>query len=327
MNIDICDRLSIEKPILQAGMAEISRAELASAVTKAGGLGTIGLTNPSRFEADILETKESTSDGTFAANLLMPFVQQAHVDICLRQRVPVVTVFFGIDSAMIAKLKSAGTKVLIQIGTVEGAQEADQAGADGLIVQGFEAGGHIHGNERLDEIVPLIRSQFPNLPLIAAGGIWNQESAASCYDLGANGVSCGTRFLLSEESYAHSAYKQRLLEANKTVVTRLFGVGWPDKHRVVPNAAIRRWCNAEGKEPNWLRPVQQLTTMLARSNIDSRKFMNTQSANTPFFTPAPLRQGMDPDSVEVTALYAGECIAHINKLEPAAHIVEQLTTS
>ena len=238
--MDVLDRFSFNRPVMQAGMADISRSALPAAVSRAGGIATVGLSPPVQFEIDILDTKEKLDGEPFAVNLLMPFVVEDHVGACLRNKVPIATLFFGIDKQLMQALQSNRTNVLVQVGGLSEAIEAMRVSADGLIVQGTEAGGHIRGHSTLKNLSPKIREHFRDTPIFAAGGIHDRATSRKAIDLGADAVACGTRFLMTPECFAHDEYKQRLIDANTTILTTLFGVGWPDKHRVIPNGATQR---------------------------------------------------------------------------------------
>jgi NAD(P)H-dependent flavin oxidoreductase YrpB (nitropropane dioxygenase family) len=326
---DVCDLLRIEWPVIQAGMGGgLSRAELAGAVSTAGGLGTVGiLVEPKRFEAEIRRARELAGGRPFAANLLFPVMKRAHVDVCIRERVPVVSLFFGFDGRVVEALRAAGCTVLHQVGTVEQAERAVADGADGLIAQGSGAGGHLLATESLGQLVPKLVDIAGGRPVIAAGGVWNRATAQAAMASGASGVSVGTRFLLTHESHAHEAYKTRLLEAHSTLVTLLFGLGWHGLHRVVPNAATDRWCKADPLGPRWVRRVNRATERLLAKMPPggARAFVGRQSVNRPFFTPVALVRGMDASMADVTPLYAGECVTNIRALASAADVVKELS--
>jgi NAD(P)H-dependent flavin oxidoreductase YrpB (nitropropane dioxygenase family) len=326
MSIDLRDRLSIEYPIVQAGMGGgVSGSELASAVSSAGGLGTIGITSAERLEQEIVRTRECVAGRPFAVNLLMPVLRRAHVAACIRQKVPVVTFFYGFNADYARALQQAGCLVSWQIGSVEEAEKVVHAGADFLIVQGHEAGGHIRGTRRLADLLPRVRGRFPEVPLVASGGIWERKSAAAAMQLGADGVAAGTRFLLTEESRAHEAYKQRLLEAERTVATTLFGVGWLAPHRVVPNAAVERWAPG-GDPPGWVNALNRLSQATAKLTPLGREqlVIRLQSVNRPFYSPVCLLKGMDEKLVQVTPLYAGETVSEMTRLCPVDAAVREI---
>src|SRR5207244_13419071 len=139
---------------------------------------------------------------------------------------------------------------------VEAAADARVAGADAVIAQGVEAGGHVRGELPASELLAQVREAVPDdYPVLSAGGVASAADVAARLEAGAQAVVCGTRFLLSEESEAHPLYKARLAEAQETVLTDLFGIAWPALHRVVPNAATTRWIGSDGRCPSWLHAL------------------------------------------------------------------------
>lgn len=327
MNNEWQQRLGLRHAVVQAGMGGgLSTSPLAGAVSAAGGMGTVGIMPPDEFAAELRNTRTLAGDAPFAANLLMPFVRPAHVEACLRERPNVVVMFYGFDTALVQRLQAAGITVWHQVGTLAQAQRALADGVDGLIAQGVEAGGHLGGAVPLAELLPAVRALAGNRPVLAAGGIFDAASAAAARQLGADGVVAGTRFLMTPESNAHPEYLARLLTAQDTVRTLLFGLAWPAYHRVVPNAAVQRWCRTRAEGPRW---VQWLNTL----SIPTRRFVplsqvvgmtTLQRLALPFYTAAGKTKGMDRSSVELTPLYAGVCVRDINSLRPAAEIVAEL---
>lgn len=320
------EELGLNWPIVQAGMGGgAATSELAIAVSRAGGLGSIGLLPEREFAAELRHATEMLGGRPFAANLLLPMIRRGHVGACIEQAVPVVSLFFGFRPGLVEALHQAGTYVMHQVGSLEAAERAVDDGADALIVQGVEAGGHVSATQPLHDVLPAIRQAHPDRPVLAAGGIHDAGSVRVAVRDGADGVNVGTRFLLTPESCAHTAYKQRLLEADSTVLTRLFGFGWDAPHRVCPNAATRRWCQPDGSVPRWL------TAINAASHAPSRllpldlaaSLVRMQAPARPLFSPFPLDRDM-PESPDSTALYAGANIERINDIRPAAEIVEAL---
>jgi NAD(P)H-dependent flavin oxidoreductase YrpB (nitropropane dioxygenase family) len=329
--VDLCDRLGVAYPVVQAGLGGgLARAELAAAVSRAGGLGTVGvLARPEAYRAEIGRAKELAGNARIAANLLLPVIGRGHVEACLTERVPVVALFFGFDASLVRALHDAGTFVLHQIGTREQARRALADGADGLIVQGAGAGGHVLATEPHASLLPEIAERARDRPVLAAGGIHDRDSALQARALGANGVSVGTRFLLTHESHAHDEYKARLLRARQTLVTLLFGVGWHAPHRVVPNAATERWCANDPLGPKAIRAINRMTESLLRAMPPKgvAAFVKSQRVERPFFSPMALVRGMDARLAEVTPLYAGECVGRIHQLAHAADVVGELAAA
>lgn len=323
---DICDFLSIDRPVLQAGMGGVSRADLVVAVAEAGGLGTLGYLPPAAFAHNLRRIEDALGGRAFAVNLLMPLVTRAHVAACLESRVPVVTVFFGLRPGLVRTLREAGKIVLFQVGSLAEARRCLAAGADGLIVQGVEAGGHVRGIAPLADLLPAVRDAFPDALVVGAGGIHDSATAQACRSLGADAVASGTRFLATPEAAAHDRYKRAVVEAAETVLTNLFGVGWRDPHRVIANAAVRKWCDAQGREPRWLAPLHRLTRPLAKlgSSDGGAAMAARQSLSVPLYTPSALTPEMPEDLFDVVALYAGQSTAGIKGLKPAAQVVSEL---
>lgn len=325
---DIRERLRIDTNVIQAPMGGISRANLVSAVAKAGGLGSLGFLAPQLFESEITKLKEELNGQSFAANLLFPMISKAHVKACIRYKVPVVSFFYGYDREVVQSIKESGAFTLFQVGSIEEARKVAANGIDGIVVQGVEAGGHVRGSERLHDLLPRVRDEFPDHLVVASGGIYDNASASAAIASGADGVASGTRFLATYECDAHPKYKERVVDSDTTVLTNLFGVGWRDPHRVIPNAAVNRWCEADGREPGWLKPVHQLTQFLSRlasSEENTSRIINSQTLNRPLYTPASLSAELSEAMIEVVALYAGECVSEIGDIRPASDVVSQIT--
>src|SRR5215471_6954432 len=222
--VDLRDRLGIEHRVVQAGMAGgIARSELASAVSRAGGLGTVGTMNhPDGFKKEIARCRELSDGRPYSANLLFPIMRREHVAVCVSEKVPVVSLFFGFDARVVDALHGAGAVVLHQVGSVEQARRALHDGADGLVVQGAGAGGHVLAEAPLEHLLPRVIDLAVDKPVLASGGVHDRASAEHALSLGASGVWVGTRFLLTHECHAHDAYKSRVITASETLETHLF---------------------------------------------------------------------------------------------------------
>ncbi len=159
-----------------------------------------------------------------------------------------------------------------------------------------------------------------------AGGIAGAEDARRALDAGASAVAAGTRFLLSHESRAHPEYKRRLLSAQETVLTDLFGLGWPAQHRVIANAATRRWLGPDGRAPGAVRLAHRLAAPGIRRlplSFGSR-LSGAQNVRLPLFGPSAPIATSEAKMVEVAPLYAGETVARIDALRPAGELVREL---
>lgn len=209
----ICEILGIEYPIIQGGMAWVATAELAAAVSEAGGLGIIGAGNaPADFlRVEIKKLKELTNK-PYGVNvmLLSPFVEEI-MDIVIAERVPVVTTGAGNPSKYLKRLQEIGTKVIPVVSAVFLAKKMESEGVDAVIAEGTEAGGHI-GDQTTLVLVPQIVDAV-NIPVIAAGGIADGRGFAAALALGAQGVQMGTVFICSPECTAHKNYKNAILKA------------------------------------------------------------------------------------------------------------------
>lgn len=298
-------------------MGAVARHELAAAVSAAGGLGTIaGARAPIAAE---LAAARRLTDRPVAINLLLPFVRPGDVEAAAAA--DVIVTFWGAPRRL-----AAGTWIH-QCGSVTEAQAAAGAGAEAVIAQGVEAGGHVRGMTPLLELIDRMRSAV-RIPVLAAGGIVDQTGVRAVLDAGAAAAVVGTRFLLTDESRAHPGYKQRCLEADTTLRTELFGLGWPDApHRVVPNAATRRWLSEDGRVPAWIRRANRLTRPLANRIPDTlqARALSGQRASRPFLGPQPPTDDGPAGLVDSGPLYAGANVALINDIRPAAELVRALT--
>lgn len=211
----ITSLFGIKYPIIQAGMIWCSGWKLASAVSDAGGLGLIGAGSmyPEVLESHIRKCKAATSK-PFGVNVPLLYPQTDElVQIILREEVPIVFTSAGNPAKYTSQLKAAGVTVVHVIANQKFALKAEEAGVDAIVAEGFEAGGH-NGIEETTTItlIPLIR-QTVSIPVIAAGGIATGRQMLAAFALGADGVQLGTRFAAAEESSAHQAFKQAILEA------------------------------------------------------------------------------------------------------------------
>lgn len=220
-NNEICKLLNIKYPILQGGMAWIGTSELASAVSNAGGLGIIGAGHmpPDALRAEIRKVKGWT-DKPFGVNVMLmsPFVKEV-MQVVLEEKVPVVTTGAGNPGEYVPELKEIGTKVIPVVASVALAKRLVRSGADAVIAEGMESGGHI-GEITTMALVPQVVDAV-EVPVIAAGGIADSRGVAAAFALGAHAVQMGSRFVVSEECIAHPNYKEAVLKAKdrSTVVT------------------------------------------------------------------------------------------------------------
>ncbi len=221
INTSICRLLEIKYPILQGGMAWVATAELAAAVSNAGGLGIIGAGNaPGSYVQSEIRKVKGLTDKPFGVNimLLSPFVDEV-ADIVCREGIPVITTGAGNPGKYMARFKEAGIKVIPVVSAVSLAKKMEKEGADAVIAEGTEAGGHI-GELTTMVLVPQVIDAV-GIPVIAAGGIADGRGFASALALGAQGVQMGTAFVCASECIVHDNYKQAIMKAGDraTVVT------------------------------------------------------------------------------------------------------------
>lgn len=317
----------IERPIVQAGMGGgLAGGALAGAVSAAGGLGTVGMFPPRQLAEELAVARRLAKGNPVAVNLLVPFLKQAHLTVCVQGGAALVVLHGGWPAEPITRLQAAGIPVFATVGTVTQARSAVAAGATGLVVQGEEAGGHLVGVERSELAVEKVAVAVPGVPLFGAGGVAEAEDLTRLQAAGARAAVAGTRFLLTEECAAHPLYKARVMEAQRTVRTTLFGFGWPLAHRVVENEAVRRWCGPDGRERELLYHLNRRSAPLARIlPLGAAPLLaRLQRPSIPLYSPAPPLASMPTRCVEATALYAGETAPRLNEVLPAAEAVERL---
>jgi NAD(P)H-dependent flavin oxidoreductase YrpB (nitropropane dioxygenase family) len=319
------ETLGIRAPVVQAGMGGgLSRHELAAAVSEAGGLGTIAVNGAAAIERELAAARRLT-DRPVAVNLLLPFARRDWFEAAAGA--DVVVTFWG------APKRRTGSAWLHQCGSVEEAHAARAAGADGAILQGVEAGGHVRGTTPALALLERARAEIrdPGFPLLLAGGIAERGDVAAALAAGAEGAVAGTRFLLSEESRAHPAYRKRLVDADSTVLTELFGAGWPAPHRVVPNAATEHHLSgADPRGPRLNRALNRITGGPGARYMPVSLQVRIARAQRPgsrLLSPLGPTDDGPANLLDAGPLYAGETVARIGDVRPAAQIVSDLTPS
>jgi enoyl-[acyl-carrier protein] reductase II len=280
--MDIRDLLKIKYPIIQGGMANIANYQLASAVSNAGGLGLIGCGgwDVERVREEIRKTKALT-DKPFGVNImLMSPYAEAISDLVIEENIKIVTTGAGSPGIYMKKWKEAGIKVIPVVPSVAFAVRLERSGADALIVEGTEAGGHI-GETSTMVLVPQVVDAV-NIPVIAAGGIADQRGLDAAFVLGAKGVQIGTVLLASEECPIHQNYKEKVVAAKdtETVVT---GRQTGAPVRVLKNKMAREYLNLSKYGTASLEELEKLTLGSLRKavfdgDLDNGSFMAGQSA-------------------------------------------------
>jgi nitronate monooxygenase len=324
--VDLLDRLRLDVPVAQAGMGGgLAGPELAGAVAAAGGLGTLGLSPPADLREAIRQVRDVAPDRSVAVNLLMPFVRRSHVHACVEWGIDVAVIAFGMDRVLLNYLSEHGVFTFVMVGTEDQARRAFFCGADGLIAQGCEAGGHITGDAPALTFLPQALKVARGRPVLLAGGIAAADDTRAALAAGAAGVVAGTRFLLTDEARAHPEYQRRILAADKTFRTTLFGLGWHAPHRVVANAATRRWCRDDGRAKLVPRTINACSGVLAK--LPDRAIMpvmRMQTPSLPMFSPIAPTIGMPESAVDRTALYAGETVLRMTSVISARQAVTDL---
>ncbi|MGB7794933.1 MAG: nitronate monooxygenase, partial [Pseudonocardiaceae bacterium] len=229
---------------------------LAAAVSNAGALGMVTLTWSADAGAVVRETAALTSR-PFGGNFVLTSDHHRHLDRALEAGLKIVSFMWGDPSSYIKAVHDAGGLVLHTVGSAKEARQAVASGADVIVAQGWEAGGHVWGKVATLPLVPAVVDAVAPVPVIAAGGIGDARGVAAVLALGAQAAWLGTRFLLAEEMPIHEDYRRRLIAAAETdpqLYPNLYDVGWPDSpHRALRNSTARAW-EAAGRPPDSQRP-------------------------------------------------------------------------
>lgn len=294
----ITELLNIKYPIIQGGMAWIADASLAVGVSEAGGLGIISGVGPTEVvRAQIRKAKELT-DKPFGVNIML---MQDNADeiahLVCDEKVPVVTTGAGSPGKYIEMWKSHGIKVIPVVPSVAIAKRMEKFGADAVIAEGMESGGHI-GQTTTMSLVPQVVDEV-NIPVIAAGGIGDGRGIAASFMLGAVGVQMGTRFLVSNECNVHKNYKEKVLKA-KDIETEVTGTSTSHPVRVLRNKLTREYIKIE------------------KSNSNSEKLES--------LTRGALRKAVIEGDTENGSVMAGQIAGLVKKEQSCKEIIEELMT-
>lgn len=293
----ICKLLNIKYPIFQGGMAWIGTAELASAVSNAGGLGIIGAGHmpPDLLRAEIQKAKKWT-DKPFGVNIMLmsPFVKEV-MEVVIDERVAVVTTGAGNPAEYLPALKEVSTKVIPVVASVALAKRLVRSGVDAVIAEGTESGGHV-GEITTMALIPQVVDAV-DVPVIGAGGIGDSRGIMAAFALGASAVQMGSRFVVSEECIAHPNYKNLVLKAKdrSTVVT---GRSTGHPVRVLANKMTREYAEMESHNAS----VEELEKFGAgRLNLATHK-----------------------GDVENGSVMIGQISGMFHEIKPVATIIEEL---
>jgi nitronate monooxygenase len=312
------DHLDPRFPIFNAGMGGVAGAAMASAVNAGGGVGVLACgAKPPHLIAPLVAEARRLTSRPLGGNIILPMSDGADVEACFDSGLEILVLFWGDPQPFVADAHKRGMFVLSQCGGPEDAVLAADAGVDGVIVQGTEAGGHVKAHAPLASTLSDTVRVLGPLPVIAAGGITNGTEIQAALSAGASAVTLGTRFLASPESLATEDYKARVLaaHASDTVLTKLFDLGWPDaNHRVIRNKTYDDW-EAAGKPATGSRPGEGDEVGVFGSGDDA--------ISVPRYSVVPPSLGFEGD-IEAVALYAGESVEQVNKVESVAEIMATL---
>jgi NAD(P)H-dependent flavin oxidoreductase YrpB (nitropropane dioxygenase family) len=288
-------------------MGGVATPPLAAAVAEAGGLGMIGGARvPAPVLAEMLDETRQATSGAFGVNILMPFLDLDAVRVAAA-KARVVEFFYGDpDRSLIEMAHMGGALAAWQVGSRDEALAAVQAGCDFIVAQGMEAGGHVRGHIGL---LPLLSQVLDavDVPVVAAGGIGDGRAMAAALAAGADAVRVGTRFVAAAECNAHPAYVDALIGAGPedTVLTETFTVMWPNAPHRVLRSSVEAAEAFQGEVVAELK-LRHATLPLPR-----------------FAVPTPTMG--TTGHIEAMALYAGESVGAVRRIQPAAEIVHELS--
>lgn len=311
--------LGFEYGVVQAPLGpDISGPELVAAVANAGAIGFLRAPDwetPDYLRGLIKKTRTLT-DKPFGVAVILAFPHEENMKAILAEKVAVLQVSWGdVREELVHEAHCAGVKVVPQVGSFEEARKAIDVGVDAIIVQGHEAGGHVIGQDGLISLLPRVVDLVGDrdIPVIAAGGIVDERGYVAALALGAQGICLGTRFVATEESYAHPIYKRKLLELDETEYTNVFGrARWPGApQRVLETPFFKDWKSLPAHESEINQPLIGHSTINGMEK-DIRRFSGTVPNRT------------TTGDIESMVLYAGEGVGLIKEILPAAEVVKRL---
>jgi len=313
----LCRRLRIDVPVVQAPIGSAASPELVAAVSGAGGLGMLAVTwlDEGGVRQRIRQVRQRTGR-PFGVNLVLDFPVAEQLDACLAEGVGIVSTFWGDPATVQHRIHAAGAVHLHTVGSVDGARRAVDAGVDVLVAQGWEAGGHVRGRVSTMALVRAVVDAVGAGPVIASGGIADGRGLAAALALGAQAAWLGTRFLTATEAHTHEIYRQHLVDAgaDDAVYTWCFDGGWPGApHRALRNATIVDW-EAAGSPAAPHRPGEGEVVSVDAAGRPRLRYAD--------LIPLP---GMRGHLAEM-ALYAGQSVALVHDIRPAADIIASITT-
>jgi NAD(P)H-dependent flavin oxidoreductase YrpB (nitropropane dioxygenase family) len=312
---DLRDVLGCEIPILSAPLGGAAGPELVAAVSNAGGYGVIPLWGDpiDKVRDGIRRTRELTNRN-FAVNLNMSLEYGDALRTCIEEKVHGVSFFWGHEPTAIETAKAAGLVVMSSVGSAAEARRAQEAGADLIVAQGYEAGGHVWGQISTMALIPAV-SDAVDVPILAAGGVADGRGMAAALILGAAGVWVGTRFLASHEADIHETYRARVIEAAETDTdwyAELYDGHWPKApHRTLKNLTSDLWRNS-GCPPPGSRPGE--------NEVIGTRPNGTEILRYECYTP---RRGT-VGRVDEMSMWCGQGAAFVRQVMPAAEIVAEI---
>lgn len=257
MQTEVTRLLGIEVPVIQGGMAWVAEYHLAAAVSNAGGLGLIGAASaPAEWVRDQIRKAKELTDRPFGVNIMLmsPYAEEV-AQVVVEEGVKVVTTGAGNPEKYMEMWKKAGVKVIPVVASAALAKRMERCGADAVVAEGCEAGGHIGENTTMC-LVPQIVDAV-KIPVIAAGGIADGRGMAAAFMLGAKGVQMGTHFIVTDECQVHNAYKERILKA-KDIDSRVTGRSTGHPVRALRNDMTKKYLELE-KQGASFEELEQLT--------------------------------------------------------------------
>lgn len=257
MQTEVTKLLGIEVPVIQGGMAWVAEYHLAAAVSNAGGLGLIGAASaPAEWVRDQIRKAKELTDRPFGVNIMLmsPYAEEV-AQVVVEEGVKVVTTGAGNPEKYMDMWKKAGEKVIPVVASAALAKRMERCGADAVVAEGCEAGGHIGENTTMC-LVPQIVDAV-KIPVIAAGGIADGRGMAAAFMLGAKGVQMGTHFIVTDECQVHNAYKERILKA-KDIDSRVTGRSTGHPVRALRNDMTKKYLELE-KQGASFEELEQLT--------------------------------------------------------------------
>ena len=297
MNTAITELLNIEAPVIQGGMAWVAENCLAAAVSEAGGLGIIGAASaPADWVREQIHLVKEKTDKPFGVNIMLmsPYAEEV-AKLVAEEKVPVVTTGAGSPEKYMKMWKEAGIKVIPVVASVALAKRMERCGADALVAEGTEAGGHIGENTTM-VLVPQIVDAV-QIPVIAAGGIADGRGMAAAFMLGAQGVQIGTRFVASQEAQVHENYKNYIVKA-KDIDSRVTG-------------------RSTG------HPVRALRNQMTKTYLEKEQ-AGVRFEELELLTLGSLRKAVVEGDVINGSVMAGQSAAMIRDILPCKEIIEKL---